>query len=70
MEDDKKMKAATKAKNKYRDKAYDRIELIVPKGMKQKIETLAQDVNCSKNGYIIEAVKEKCLRDTGKELRM
>ena len=61
--------AATKAKNKYRDKNYDRMELAVPKGMKSFVEKVAKEQGySSKNAYVVEAVKEKYLKDTGKEI--
>lgn len=61
--------AATIAKNKYRDRNYDRMELAVPKGMKKRIEEITRQQGfSSKNAYIVEAVKEKYKRDTGEEL--
>lgn len=62
-------KAATTAKNKYRDSNYDRMELAVPKGMKKRIEEITRQHGfSSKNAYIVEAIKEKYQRDTGEEL--
>ena len=61
--------AATAAKNKYRDHNYDRMELAVPKGMKARIKEIAKEQGySSQNNYVVEAVKEKYLRDTGEEL--
>lgn len=60
--------AATAAKNKYKAKNYDRMELAVPKGMKQALRAAAQAGYTSFNSYIVDAVKEKFLRDTGKEM--
>ena len=60
--------AATKAKNKYRDKAYDRMELAVPKGLKVIVETEAAERKLSKNAYIVEAIKERYKRENGKEI--
>lgn len=60
--------AATIAKNKYRDKNYDRMELAVPKGMKTRIREIAKETGMSVNAYIVEAVKEKYQNDTGTEL--
>lgn len=61
--------AATKAKNKYRDSHYDRLELAVPKGMKKIVEEEAKKQGfSSKNGYIIESIKEKYLKDNGQEM--
>lgn len=63
--------AATVAKNKYRDKNYDRMELAVPKGMKKIIEETAKEQGFfSKNSYVIEALKEKYKRDTGQEMKI
>ncbi len=41
----------TEYKNKHRDKTYDRIEIVVPKGMKEVIKILAANKNLSVNGY-------------------
>ena len=60
--------ATTLAKNKYRDSNYDRMELAVPKGMKERIKEIAREAGRSSNAYIVEAVKEKYQRDTGEEL--
>lgn len=61
--------SATKAKNKYRDKNYDRMELAVPKGMKSFVEKVAKEQGYqSKNAYVVEAIKEKYMADTGKEI--
>ena len=53
--------AATAAKNKYRAGNYDRMELAVPKAA-------AQAGYSSFNSYIVAAVREKYLRDTGEEM--
>ena len=60
--------AATKAKNEYTRKHYDRTEMILPKGIKARLEEAAKERGMSRNEYIVTAVKEKYLRDTGKEL--
>ena len=61
--------AETKTKNKYRDKNYDRMELAVPKGMKEFIKQAAKEQGySSQNSYVVEAIKEKYSRDTGNEL--
>lgn len=60
--------AATAAKNKHRDKNYDRAELTLPKGMKEVVKRVAQQQGQSFNNYIWEAVKEKVQQDTGEEL--
>lgn len=51
-------KAATKAKNKYNEKAYDRINLALPKGKKDQIKEHAESRNESVNGFIIRAIDE------------
>ena len=56
--------AATRAKNKYRDKTYDRMELTLPKGMKAEIvERVRQGKADSNNAYVVAAVKEKMERE-------
>ena len=61
--------AATAAKNKYRDNNYDRMELAVPRGMKARITDIAKEQGYqSKNSYVVDAIKEKYMRDTGEEL--
>lgn len=57
--------SATRAKNKYRDKIYDRMELALPKGMKaQIIELVKQGKAVSNNAYVIAAIKEKMERES------
>ena len=61
--------AATAAKNKYRAGNYDRMELAVPKGMKEAVRAAAAQAGYSSfNSYIVAAVREKYLRDTGEEM--
>lgn len=45
-------KAATRAQNKYIAKAYDRINLTIPKGRKMTVEALAKERGESVNGLI------------------
>lgn len=45
-------KASTKAQNKYISKKYDRINLVVPKGNKEKIKEHAGSMGESVNAYI------------------
>lgn len=64
-------KSATMAKNKYRDKKYDRMELTLPKGTKILITDLVKEGKAdSNNDYVVQAIKEKYLKDTGKELEL
>ena len=60
-------KASTRAQNKYIQKAYDRINLIVPKGQKVIIQAYADAHGKSVNGFINEAIAEKMVRDREKE---
>lgn len=45
-------KASTKAHNKYNQKAYDRINFVVPKGYKEEIKSRADSLGESVNAYI------------------
>lgn len=61
-------KASTKAQNKYITKAYDRINLTVEKGQKEKIKEHAAEYDSgSVNGFINRAIKETMARDRKKE---
>ena len=44
--------ARIKANNKYNDKAYDRINIAVPKGTKEVIQAAAEQCGESINGFI------------------
>lgn len=48
----------TKYKNTHRDSHYDRLELAVPKGMKDIIKSLATDKGMSVNSYIIDLIRK------------
>lgn len=56
-------KAQTKAQNKYISKTYDRINLLVEKGEKEKIKAHAAECNESLNGFINRAISETTERD-------
>ena len=59
-------KASTRAQNKYIDKAYDRINLTVPKGKKEVIKEHAESRGESVNGFInrvIDEAMEKEIKD-------
>lgn len=45
-------KASGKAVNKYSKKAYDRLNIIVPKGKREVIKTYAESKGLSLNAYI------------------
>lgn len=51
--------SATKAKNKYSAKAYDRINYAVPKGKKEEYKRYAEKEGLSLNAFITEAIEEK-----------
>lgn len=59
-------KASTRAQNRYIAKAYDRINLTVPKGMKDYIKAHADVFDGgSMNGFINRAIEETMRRDKG-----
>lgn len=55
--------SATKAKNKYAEKNYERIALVVKKGEKEKIRAAAEQHGMSLNAFIVEAIAEKMERN-------
>lgn len=58
-------KAQQRATNKYIAKAYDRINLTVPKGKKDTIQAHAEAQGESVNGFINRAISEAMERDCG-----
>ena len=60
-------KASTRAQNRYIAKAYDRINLTVPKGKKETIQAHAETQGESVNGFINRAIDHQisCDRDKG-----
>lgn len=48
--------AQKRATAKYNAKAYDRIEIKVKKGQKEKIQAHAEQVNKSLNSYIVDLI--------------
>ncbi len=56
-------KAQQKATNKWISKAYDRINLTVPKGQKEELQAHAAARGESVNGFIGRAIKETIVRD-------
>lgn len=59
-------KPATKAKNKYNAKTYDRINLQVKKGERDKLRAHAESQGESLNGFINRAIRETVERDSTK----
>lgn len=51
-------KTSAEAKNRYNKKAYDRIELVVPKGQKEVIKAHAESQGESLNGFINRLINE------------
>lgn len=51
-------KTSAAAKNRYNDKAYDRINLTVKKGDKEKIQVCALEHGESVNAYINRLIRE------------
>ena len=56
-------KASTKAQNKYIAKAYDRINLTMPKGKKDAVQDHAAKNGESVNAFINRAIDEAMERD-------
>jgi len=56
-------KTSSAVKNRYNEKAYDRINLTVKKGGKQHLQKAAATNKESINGYIKLALKERLLAD-------
>ncbi len=57
--------AKIRANNKYNAKAYDRINIAVPKGRKEAIQDAAAAIGESLNKYITTAVDERMERAPG-----
>lgn len=56
-------KAQQKATNKYIAKAYDRVNLTLPKGRKAELQAHAEQRGESLNGFIGRAIDEQVKRD-------
>ena len=59
--------ARKRANDKYNAKAYDRINIAIPKGDKEKIKTHAEQQGESLNGFVKRAIDETMERDKGTE---
>lgn len=65
MPERKNSEARIRANNKYAAKAYDRINIAVPKGRKAELQAHAEKRGESLNGFIGRAIEEQVKRDTG-----
>ena len=52
-------KTSAAVKNRYNEKAYDRINLTMPKGKKEQIKAAAEREGISVNAFINQAIDEK-----------
>ena len=57
--------SATRAKNKYNAKAYDRLHVSVKKGQKEEIEKVAASQGLSTNAFIVQAI-DKAMEEAQK----
>ena len=64
MAENKNSRARIQANNKYNAKAYDRINIAVPKGQKDIIKAHAERKGESINGFVNRAIDETMQRDT------
>ena len=64
MADNKNSQARIAANNRYNDKAYDRINIVVKKGKKEIIQAHAAAQGESVNGFVSKAIDEKLERDS------
>lgn len=55
---------ATAYQNKFIAKAYDRVNLTMPKGKKEKVQAHAESQGESVNGFINRAIDHEMERDT------
>lgn len=58
-----KTKTSSAVKNRYNEKAYDRINLTVPKGDKERIKAAADKRGESVNAFIQRAIKAEMERE-------
>jgi len=58
-------KTSSAVKNRYNAKAYDRIEVVVPKGQKDIIKAHAASIGESVNAFIFRAITQAMEQDGG-----
>ena len=51
-------KSSSKVKNRYNEKVYDRISLVVPKGKKEELQAYAASRGESLNAFVNRAITE------------
>lgn len=51
-------KTSSKVKNRYNEKVYDRISLVVPKGRKEELQAYAASQGESLNAFVNRAITE------------
>jgi predicted HicB family RNase H-like nuclease len=56
-------KTSSKVKNRYNEKVYDRLNIVVPKGRKSQLQDYAQSRGESLNGFVNRAIDETIGRD-------
>ena len=56
-------KTSAAVKNRYNEKAYDRINVVVPKGQKEIIKKLAESKGESVNGFIQRLITEEMKKE-------
>ncbi len=64
MADTKNSKARIEANNRYNAKAYDRINIAVPKGKKEIIQQIAKKQGESINGFVNRIIDEELKKET------
>lgn len=57
--EDKKGTARTRANNKYSAKTYDRLNILVKKGRREELKTIADGQGLSLNAFVLSAIDEK-----------
>ena len=68
MSERKNSEARIKANNRYNAKAYDRINIAVPKGKKESIQEAAATRGESLNGFVNRAIDNQIEQDKAKDL--
>lgn len=60
-------KTSSIVKNRYNEKVYDRVTVIVPKGQKEVLKNHANAKGESVNAFIVRAIRETMERDNATE---